>query len=110
MGDSLLVVADGVGGWAEKGVNSGLFSRELCQLISQKYDSNPFDDLKQILIESCSEAQNIGSSTAVLVKLDPKEENVIKTCNLGDSGYVVYRVLFQDSKYTIKQIAASKEQ
>jgi protein phosphatase PTC7 len=31
--DSLLVVADGVGGWAKKGIDPGLFSKELCKLI-----------------------------------------------------------------------------
>ena len=29
--DSLIAVADGVGGWAEKGVDPGLFSKQLCR-------------------------------------------------------------------------------
>lgn len=28
--NKLLVVADGVGGWADKGVDSAMFSRQLC--------------------------------------------------------------------------------
>lgn len=31
--DNLLVVADGVGGWAQYGVDPGIFSRKLCKLI-----------------------------------------------------------------------------
>ena len=31
--DNLLVVADGVGGWADHGVDPGLYSKKLCKLI-----------------------------------------------------------------------------
>jgi len=30
MSENLLAVADGVGGWASKGVDPGIFARELC--------------------------------------------------------------------------------
>jgi protein phosphatase PTC7 len=46
-------VADGVGGWAEMGVDSGLYSRELCQNVKTTYQSNPKifdDDPKQLVI------------------------------------------------------------
>ena len=32
----------------------------------------------------------MGSSTAVLVKLDPADGK-LSTCNLGDSGYMIFR-------------------
>ena len=32
-----------------------------------------------------------GSSTVVMAKFDNQKENVIKTLNLGDSGYMILR-------------------
>jgi len=34
----LLSVADGVGGWAESGVDPALYSKNLCKLINQMHD------------------------------------------------------------------------
>lgn len=34
--DNLLVVADGVGGWADQGVDPGLYSKRLCEIIGKK--------------------------------------------------------------------------
>ena len=34
--DNVLVVADGVGGWADQGVDPGLYSKKLCQIIGKK--------------------------------------------------------------------------
>lgn len=42
-------------------------------------------------MESVKANQNIGSSTAVLAKFDQVREDVIKTTNLGDSGYMILR-------------------
>ena len=44
--------------------------------------------LKEILIEAVKMNTNQGSSTAVLASL--VEPNIMKTTNLGDSGYVIY--------------------
>ena len=38
---NLLVVADGVGGWAKQGVDPGLFSRELCRHINRIFNDDP---------------------------------------------------------------------
>ena len=35
--DQMIAVADGVGGWAEQGVDSGLFSKQLCRDILTIY-------------------------------------------------------------------------
>lgn len=48
----LLVVADGVGGWADQGVDAGLFSKQLCRDIKSLFDIDPHHHLKQILVES----------------------------------------------------------
>jgi len=84
--DELLVVLDGVGGWNEVGVDPGLFSKQLVALI-QEQDRR--QDLKSVLVEAVKQTTVKGSSTAVLARLD---DGVLKTCNLGDSGYAVFGV------------------
>ena len=37
---NLLVVADGVGGWARHGIDAGLFSKQLVHNIKEIYDEN----------------------------------------------------------------------
>lgn len=37
--DSLIAVADGVGGWNRKGVDPGIFARELCRHIIARYNT-----------------------------------------------------------------------
>ena len=45
----LLVVADGVGGWARQGVDPGLFSKSLVKNIYNFYEKQPEKGLKDIL-------------------------------------------------------------
>ena len=40
--DTILTVADGVGGWALKGINPGLFSNELTNSIVEFSQSDPY--------------------------------------------------------------------
>ena len=87
----LLVVADGVGGWAEQGVDPGLFSKALVKDIEEEYVKNPDETLKNMLVEAVKRNPHKGSSTAVLAKLDRKEKGLMRTCNLGDSGYAIFR-------------------
>ena len=37
--DNLLSVADGVGGWAESGVDPAIYSKRLCKLIGELYET-----------------------------------------------------------------------
>ena len=51
--ENFLVVADGVGGWAEVGVDSGEYSRELCRNISSIFASDKLHfslNPKQLLV------------------------------------------------------------
>ena len=43
------------------------------------------------MIESVSMNLETGTSTCVLLKFDTERQNFIKTTNLGDSGYVLFR-------------------
>jgi protein phosphatase PTC7 len=87
----MLSVCDGVGGWGELDVDPGLFSKHLCQTMGDLYDSEPEKSLKEILVEAVKRNKHMGSSTAVLVKLDSKKHGKMSTCNLGDSGYMIFR-------------------
>lgn len=110
--EDLLVVADGVGGWAESGVDPGLFSKALVRLIEEQFVRNRNATLKQMLIESVKLNRHLGSSTAVLAALDVKQDQVImRTCNLGDSGYVLFRAPSQpNSTERLEVVFRSKEQ
>jgi protein phosphatase PTC7 len=90
----LIVVADGVGGWGEVGIDPGLFSKALVKFIEEEYLKNPNGTLKNYLIEAVKRNKHTGSSTCVLAKFDKVRENnkvYLKTCNLGDSGYMLIR-------------------
>jgi len=87
----MLSVCDGVGGWGDVGVDPGKFSKQLCTSIGYLYQLNPRMTLKEILVEAVKQNKNVGSSTAVLAKLEPGKEGKMSTCNLGDSGYLIFR-------------------
>ena len=87
--DRLIAVADGVGGWAEQGVDPGLFSKQLCKDIRGLFEQDSKVSLKDILVKAVEMNKNVGSSTAVLASLE--DEGTLKTTNLGDSGYVIFR-------------------
>ena len=90
----MIAVADGVGGWAESGIDPANYSRRLCSLINElatndvadKYMMNP----TQLLVDAVDQNNEIGSCTCVLTSLD-KEAPVVYTANLGDSGYLLLR-------------------
>ena len=92
------MVADGVGGWAAQGIDPALFSKQLVLDIQNIFNQNKAETTKNILIESVKVNPHTGSSTAVLVKIDQDQNNVIKTTNLGDSGYVHYRFNTESQK------------
>lgn len=91
----MIAVADGVGGWASKGVDPGLFSKQLCRDLEKIYYENPDESLKNILVEAVKKNKNVGSSTALLAKLDQHQPDIMKTTNLGDCAYLLLRVAEQ---------------
>jgi len=70
--EDLLVVADGVGGWAESGIDPGLFSKALVRLIEEQFVKDKNATLKTMLIEAVKRNRHVGSSTAVLAAIDVK--------------------------------------
>jgi len=110
---TLLAVADGVGGWAEVGVDPSEFSNRLMRFVQQKAKSlaeNLFASTRNVaaatlnrstgvvvepmqLLEyaygEISKDENLeGSSTACIVVIQNQE---LKSANLGDSGFMVVR-------------------
>ncbi|KAB5521325.1 hypothetical protein DKX38_025644 [Salix brachista] len=84
-------VADGVGGWARKGIDSGIFARELMSnYLASLRSLNPGRavDLKETLLKAHSRTAATGSSTACVVSL---EGDRLCYANVGDSGFMVFR-------------------
>ena len=68
--DNFLAVADGVGGWVNNGIDSGLFSKRLIWDMKRLHSEDNGEELKNILVEAVKAHSRIGTSTAVLVKFD----------------------------------------
>ena len=66
--------------------------------------------LKEILVKAVQMNRNMGSSTAVLASLN--EPNLMKTTNLGDSGYVIFKASLEENtdKVTLSKTFRSTEQ
>mmetsp|Transcript_10747 Transcript_10747/g.12162 ORF Transcript_10747/g.12162 Transcript_10747/m.12162 type:complete len:437 (-) Transcript_10747:56-1366(-) len=118
--DHILVVADGVGGWAHEGVNPGLYSRKLTNVITTKYaalmlhekdninnvnenendndkfnnngnDDNSLFDLKALVHEANNEAAAVHLGSATCTVVRLKDAHILETLNIGDSGYSIHR-------------------
>lgn len=90
-----LGVADGVGGWVDAGIDAGLYSRELLRhvqeiLRSYKGDEVETPDPLRVLKVAYDKTRSVGSATCCLVFLD-HAKSCIKSANLGDSGFILYR-------------------
>ncbi|KAL8466624.1 hypothetical protein ACS0TY_035611 [Phlomoides rotata] len=83
-------VADGVGGWADMGVDAGLYARELMSNSVTAVQEEPRGsvDPARVLEKAyvCTKAK--GSSTACIIALT---DQGLQAINLGDSGFMVVR-------------------
>eukprot|EP00355_Strombidium_rassoulzadegani_P005052 CAMPEP_0168618786 /NCGR_PEP_ID=MMETSP0449_2-20121227/6255_1 /TAXON_ID=1082188 /ORGANISM="Strombidium rassoulzadegani, Strain ras09" /LENGTH=270 /DNA_ID=CAMNT_0008659679 /DNA_START=35 /DNA_END=847 /DNA_ORIENTATION=+ len=90
--DQFICVTDGVGGWQRKMVDPGLFTKEYVSHIATLYDQKQYKSLKDLLDTASKLTVAKGSSTCVMAQLvevrDPKGQDSLMTCNLGDSGYM----------------------
>lgn len=101
-------MADGVGGWAEYGVDPSIFSNKLVENCKFVFDQNPARNsrnLKQLGVNAVNLTREIGTSTLLLLALDP-HHNILYTNYLGDSGYLIMRKF----EGVFKTIFKSKEQ
>lgn len=87
-------VADGVGGWAESGVDPGEFARRLMCLVHERIEAMPRDsaaDLQEAFLSAANRLQEEelpGGTTALLGQL---HGTTLAVLNLGDSGAMLLR-------------------
>lgn len=79
-------VADGVGGWAEAGIDAGIYARKLMEEAKKAADAGA--DPKAILKHAHINTRVQGSSTACIMVLD---KTTFHAANLGDSGFLIVR-------------------
>ncbi|EGR28517.1 protein phosphatase, putative [Ichthyophthirius multifiliis] len=98
---NLIAVADGVGGWADNGVDPAEYSNLLIKNLREIYNTNKtkyIQNPKELLIDSAQKTNILGSSTLVMCTLD-QNKDILNTTYIGDSGYCLYRF---DEKGNIK--------
>jgi protein phosphatase PTC7 len=117
---TVLGVADGVGGWASRGVDAGLYARELMSHCYDYFADHANNKSEEGMpsamrpVESLEYAHAktkiLGSSTACVLLLDGQNSNdsngnicqggVLHAANVGDSGYIIIRngkILFEST-------------
>lgn len=87
----MICVCDGVGGWIRKLVETGNFSREFAVNIQTLYINKQYQNLKDLLDQASKITKSQGSSTCVMAEIKEDDPNTLHTCNLGDSGYWLFR-------------------
>lgn len=91
-------IADGVGGWRDRGFDPSVFSSSLmriCKDMANKKQEDPMrliDDSynKLLLLNKKKNFQIVGSSTVCILSFE-QETGILTTANLGDSGYLIVR-------------------
>ncbi|CAH9091748.1 unnamed protein product [Cuscuta epithymum] len=107
-GRSTFGVADGVGGWAAKGIDAGKFARELMINVTEVLELAPPTtsvNPKRVLEKAFKKTSSAGTSTACIVT-HAAGTDTLKAVNVGDSGFyvirggkVVYRSPVQQRKF-----------
>ena len=93
--DNILAVADGVGGWADSGIDPAKYSRQLCTNFDDlvRKDEGKGDyvkDPQRLLIDGVELTRETGSCTVCIASLALDEPQLL-TANLGDSGFLHLR-------------------
>lgn len=88
--EKVIGVADGVGGWADVGVDAGEYARQLMSYSVSAIQAEPkgLVDPAKVLEKAHASTKVMGSSTACIIALT---DQGIHAINLGDSGFIVIR-------------------
>ena len=94
-----LGVSDGVGSWYSRGVDPGIYARELMRLTEMAFQAGQRDPV-QALRQAYAGNKERGSATACVALLDDGQLNSV---NVGDSGFIILRVsqVIQSRQITI---------
>lgn len=85
-----MAIADGVSGWAERGVNPALFSRELMANTSDLIlDEEVNFDPQMLLKKAHAATSSTGSATVIVAMLE--KNGILKIVNVGDCGLRIIR-------------------
>ncbi len=87
----VIAVADGVGGWADIGIDAGQYSRELMSNAEECIIRTGTSDPATILSEAFEGTKSEGTCTACIISLDGDS---LRAANLGDSGLMVLRHVY----------------
>jgi protein phosphatase PTC7 len=90
--ESLLVVADGVGGWTELGINPAYYTRDLVHGIYEEHQNDPAASPLELLKRrvDISATKFEGSCTCTIIKIESPTR--ISTATIGDAGYALFHV------------------
>lgn len=105
-------MADGVGGWADFGVNPSLYAKKLCFLIERLFRDNRdkfMKNPKALLIEAVGLNQEQGTSTSLILTID-EDKPMIYASVIGDSSFMILRKVKTNHGSHLKVIFQSKEQ
>ena len=108
--ETFVCVMDGVGGWKRRLVDAGKFTKEMAKHVKEIYineytgypgkehtEGSQIHTLKDVLDHASKRTNLQGSTTCVMAEALPyngkwpEDDVLIKTCNLGDSGYMILR-------------------
>lgn len=87
-------IADGVGGWNDMGFNPAIISRKLMKYAHENYDKQLPRELLEIAYNKVKEDEEIdgGGTTCCILTLDYiNSKPIIRSVNVGDSGYIIIR-------------------
>ncbi|KAI4333551.1 hypothetical protein L6164_018340 [Bauhinia variegata] len=81
----------GVGGWSSKGVDAGIYARELIANCASAMDNQSKGNVnpKKVLEEAYLKTKARGSSTACILTLT--DQRILKAAHVGDSGFWLFR-------------------
>ncbi|XP_062093968.1 probable protein phosphatase 2C 55 [Humulus lupulus] len=88
--EQIIGVADGVGGWAKKGIDAREYARQLMLNSVNAFVNNttdPIGTLEQAFMANAY-ADIQGSSTPCILR---HNDGVLHAANVGDSGFMVFR-------------------
>ncbi|XP_039014625.1 probable protein phosphatase 2C 80 [Hibiscus syriacus] len=81
-------VADGVSGWGMRGVDAGIYARQLINnsLLATLTKTHPIDPMK-VLDEAFAKMKAVGCSRACIISLH--KDKMLHAVKMGDSGFMV---------------------
>jgi hypothetical protein len=77
--------------------------------IKTEHDKDNKLSLKELMGKGMEASKHEGSSTLVMAKWDHEKPHILKTTNLGDSGFMIYECYHDGRKDKVKKVYRSKE-